>query len=77
MTCAEAEILLHALLDGNSMPGTPTMWKRCGNRPRCAPAACLSRMQQAAGAPLRFGADDLRRRIGGAIGAPRVASRRC
>jgi len=82
MTCAEAEILLHALLDGELDAGhAHDVETHVGNCPRCAAQLRAYReMQQAMlAAPLRFTAPtSLRRRIERTLpSAPRrVASRR-
>jgi anti-sigma factor RsiW len=82
MTCAEAEILLHALLDGELDAGhAHDVETHEGNCPRCAAQLRAYReMQQAMlAAPLRFTAPtSLRRRIERALPSapPRVASRR-
>ena len=82
MTCAEAEILLHALLDGELDAGHAYDVKaHVGSCPRCAAELRTYRgMQQAMSAvQLRFLAPiSLRRRIEGALPStpPRVSSRR-
>ena len=82
MTCAEAEILLHALLDGELDAGHAyDVETHVGNCPRCAAQLRAYReMQQAMlAAPLRFTAPaSLRRRIERALPSapPRVSSRR-
>ena len=82
MTCAEAEIVLHALLDGELDAGhAHDVEAHVGNCPRCATQLRAYREMQHAmlAAPLRFTAPtSLRRRIERALPSapPRVASRR-
>jgi anti-sigma factor RsiW len=80
MTCDEAEILLHALIDGELDAGhareVEEHIKAC---PRCAAelAAYREMSQAVAGADLRFAAPpELRRRIEAALPQTRVPSRR-
>jgi anti-sigma factor RsiW len=80
MTCDEAEILLHALIDGELDAGhareVEEHIKAC---PRCAAelAAYREMGQAVAGADLRFAAPpELRRRIEAALPQTRVPSRR-
>ena len=80
MTCDEAEILLHALIDGELDAGhareVEEHIKAC---PRCAAelAAYREMSQAVAGADLRFAAPpELRRRIEAALPQMRVPSRR-
>jgi anti-sigma factor RsiW len=82
MTCAEAEILLHALLDGELDAGhAHDVEVHVGSCPRCAAELRTYReMQQAMSAvQLRFTAPiSLRRRVESALpsASPRVSSRR-
>ena len=80
MTCEEAEILLHALIDGELDAGhareVETHVAAC---PRCAAALTAYRQMSraVAGAGLRYTAPPaLRRRIEAALPQPRVTSRR-
>ena len=80
MTCEEAEILLHALIDGELDAGhareVETHVAAC---PRCAAAltAYRQRSRAVAGAGLRYTAPPaLRQRIEAALPQPRVTSRR-
>jgi len=80
MTCDEAEILLHALLDGELDAGHARQVEaHVASCPRCAAELrALRRMQAAlADADLRYKAPPaLRRRIEAALPQPRVTSRR-
>jgi anti-sigma factor RsiW len=82
MTCAEAEILLHALLDGELDAGhAHDVEAHMGNCPRCAAQLRAYREMQHAmlAAPLRYTAPaNLRYRIERVLPSapPRVASRR-
>jgi anti-sigma factor RsiW len=76
MTCAESEILLHALLDGELDAGhAPSGGDTFGDLPAlCGATACLSRAAagNAGRAAAFYGADELApaRRDGAAVGAP-------
>jgi anti-sigma factor RsiW len=80
MTCEEAEILLHALIDGELDAGhAREVETHVATCPRCAAAfAAYREMSRAiASADLRYAAPPaLRRRIEAALPQPRVANRR-